>query len=179
MHCWSSSSRFTLTVSDEALTGYLEAGATTWLLFLNTKPETLWSVILSRTFCSNCTACVTILPSRECCVAEFNSNGFSLSRNLIILVVSSLPSCCLCVGHLSWNQLMWTSEVLHWFQHMHNWHSEWTTALSTRFSLALQHSFTGLVPVSTPTSMVLSPWSIHIVSWSPSWSSAVSTCKCK
>ena len=57
MNCWSSRGGFTLIVSDVALTGYLEAGATKWLLFLNTKYEILWSVILSRILCSNCAPC--------------------------------------------------------------------------------------------------------------------------
>ena len=60
-------------------------------------------------------------------------------------------------------------------------HAQWTFkmnhSINRRFSLALQHSFTRLVPVSTPSSMPLSPWSIPIVSWSASWLLEVSTCE--
>ena len=176
MHCWSCRSWFTLTVSDLALTGCLasQRGYSSWTHSL--KPY-------HQSFCQG----YFVLTVLRINIPRVMCNSTTIKRMLCdkvylkwILIIQEFDDlsciisvCCICVG----NQPMWTYEVLHWFQHMHDWHSEWTTALSSRLALALQHSFTGLVPVSTPSAMALPPWSIQIISWSASLLTVVSTRK--
>ena len=182
MNCWSSRSEFKLTVCYVALTGHLEVGATAWLLFLNTKSETFF-YDKSRTCCSNCAAyqhslthVQTIPAPSECCVAEFASNGFSSSKHLTILVVSSLPSCCLCLGRLSQNN---------WYEHRKCFID------SSKYTMDIQNEPQYYPPdyhllCSTHSQewyqyLHPHPWHCHLdqyqVSWSASWPSTVSTCR--
>ena len=122
MYCWSSRSRFTLIVSDVALTGCVKAGATTWLLFLNTKSETLWSVILSFVLTVlhvNIPWLACNYKSRECCVTELASNGFSLAKNLMILVSVELL-------YLCWSHVLKSTDVNLGSVSLISAHAQWT-----------------------------------------------------
>ena len=108
-----------------------------WLLFLNTKSETLWSVILWRIFCSNCAACQH---------SWLVYNNTSIKRMLCgrvyakwILIIQEFDdlSCIISVELLSlcWSLVLKSTDVNLGSASLNSAHAQWTFRMDHSISL--------------------------------------------